>query len=67
MFKPDFLDFGYGSYISLRDWNRTGVGWFADKCWLGVLEVCWEILCDGFSPSKLDSFVCLPPTISFEI
>jgi len=44
----------------------AGVGRFANKYWLGALEVCHANLCDGFSPSKQDSFVCLPPTISFE-
>ena len=35
-----FYNFGYGSYISFQgDWSGTRVGWFADKYWLGVLEV----------------------------
>ena len=37
MFKTDLLDFHCGSYISC---GATGVGGFADKYWLRLLEVC---------------------------
>jgi len=36
MFKTDLLDFHCGSYISC---GATGVGGFADKYWLRLLEV----------------------------
>jgi len=37
MFKPDFLDFDCGGYISLQGDRSCMV---CDKYWLGVLEVC---------------------------
>ena len=59
MFKPHFLDFGCGGYISLQVDQSQKV---CDKYQLGVFEVCQANLCDCFTPSKLESFVCLPPT-----